>query len=186
MTEYIKHTAHPENGRIEVSYTTDDVDEAAIFLRNYIDRDASVYQDAHAEGQPFRCGVPENVFDAAIVFEKASALLHFYPGAGVQWLMSSSPYIDVEDIRDYAVQHLGMERTTAPISQARARVKSRRAAAGQLGKDAQLEQAMAGATIDEVVNALFASFDGDDVVQIIGRLTAMIEHMSQVAPEKAA
>lgn len=58
--------------------------------------------------------------------------------------------------------------------------------AGQLGRDAQLELAMSGATTDEVINALFASFDGDDVVQIIGGLTAMMDHMQEVAAEKAA
>lgn len=186
MTEYIKHTAHPQNGRIEVSYSTDDADEAAIFLRKYIDKDDSTYQDAQAEGKPFRCGVPESVFEAAIVFKKAAALLHFYPGAGVEWLIGSSPNIDVEDIRDYAVQNLRMERTEDTLAQARARVKSRRAAAGQLGKDAQLEQAMTGATTDEVINALFGHFDGDDMVHIIGGLTAMMDHLSGLATEKAA
>jgi hypothetical protein len=170
----------PQDGSVAITYDELEASNAKRFVALYIDADAPEY-DGDLDGEE----LPEDILAAAIALNRSLQVLHFVPERSVQWLIDNVEGVYDETVRSYAELELGMERVKNPIAAARAQMTARRAAAGQLGKDAQLEMAMAGATTDEVINALFASFDGDDVVQIIGGLTAMMDHMQEVAAEKA-
>lgn len=167
---FIKFSAYPQNGRVELSFNSEEAVTALQFVNDYLDAEASAYGDALIEGN-----IPEDLLAAAIAFTKARQVLHFAHQRGVRWLIDSSPYNSEEEVRDYATDYLGLVEPERIIDLACHRVKALRAAAGEFGKEVQLDHGMAGATNDVIINALVTNVDGDDLMEIIDRLQAVMK-----------
>jgi hypothetical protein len=98
----IRLSAEPQNGRIEIDFTREDEATAVTFMNDYIHRYAEEYCDELDED------IPPEIMAAALAFTMASRVLHFVPGAGVQWLIDSSAYENECTVREYARDELGM------------------------------------------------------------------------------
>ena len=160
-------TSSPQNGNVTINYDELEASNAKRFVALYIDAEAPEY-DGDLDGEE----LPESILAAAIAFNRALQVLHFVPEMSVQWLIDNVPGVYEETVRRYAEQVLGMVRAEKPLTGAEVRVS----AVGFDDKIVQLEQAMAGADTNMVVNTLYAYFDGDDLMQITGGLQDMIEH----------
>lgn len=161
----------PQSGSVEISYDELEASNARRFIALHINVEAPEY-DGKFDGEE----LPESIMAAAIAFKKALQVLHFVPEMSVQWLIDNVPGVCDETVRSYAERALGMERAEDPVEAARSRMMARRAAAGQLGKEVQLEYALSGASEDFVVNALYARFDHGNLKDMLARLQDLIDH----------
>ncbi|MXP09616.1 hypothetical protein [Pseudoblastomonas halimionae] len=161
----------PQSGSVAITYDELEASNARRFITLYIDAGVPEYDSDLDEEE-----VPESLLAAAIAFNRALQVLHFVPEMTIHWLIDNVPGVHDETVRRYAEETLGMERAEDPVEAARSRTMARRAAAGQLGKEAQLEQALSGASEDCVVNALYARFDDVRLKEMLVRLQDLIDH----------